>query len=126
MANKKSPVEKLNDTIREILNDYKDNIDASLADIGREIGKQGVAMLKQESKRAYPNSFNYHKDWKYKIDSTRAGERTIIYSATPGLPHLLEYGHAKRGGGRVEGRAHISVVEEQLIDLYTREVTNKL
>lgn len=126
MANKKSPIDKLNDTIKTILADYKDNVDASLADIGREIGKQGVAELKQESKRAYPNSFNYHKEWKYKIESTRAGERTIIYSGVPGLPHLLEFGHAKRGGGRVEGRAHISVVEEKLIDIYTKEVTDKL
>lgn len=123
---KKSPVEKLNETIREILADYKNDVDVSLSEIGREIGKQGVAELKQESKRAYPDSLNYYKSWKYQIQTTRAGERTVIYSTIPGLPHLLEHGHAKRNGGRVEGRVHIATVEEKLIDLYTKEVTEKL
>lgn len=40
--------------------------------------------------------------------STRDGDVTATaYSTMPGLPHLLEKGHAKIGGGRVAGRAHV-------------------
>lgn len=39
----------------------------------------------------------------------RHGEVTkIIYNKNkPGLAHLLEFGHAKRGGGRVAARPHL-------------------
>ena len=38
---------------------------------------------------------------------------TIYNKAKPGLAHLLEKGHAKRGGGRVAGRPHIRPAYDQ-------------
>lgn len=42
------------------------------------------------------------------------------------LAHLLEYGHAKRGGGRVEGKAHIAPAEEKGIRQLEDEIERSL
>ena len=45
-----------------------------------------------------------------------------LYSKVPGLPHLLENGHAKRGGGRVPGKTHIAPVEQELIKQFEEQI----
>ena len=55
------------------------------------------------------------------------GAKATLYNAkVPGLPHLLEHGHAKRGGGRVSGRVHIAPVEEELEKAFTQELERAL
>lgn len=42
------------------------------------------------------------------------------------LAHLLEYGHAKRNGGRVEGKAHIAPAEQHGIRQLQEEIERVL
>ena len=44
----------------------------------------------------------------------------------PGLPHLLEFGHAKKNGGRVAGRIHISKIEREVADKFEKGIRARI
>ncbi len=57
----------------------------------------------------------YAKSWKAKRTKDTPDTMVVtVYSPTRyRLTHLLEYGHAKRGGGRVRAIPHIAPAEEK-------------
>lgn len=60
----------------------------------------------------------YRGSWSVqKAYESGAGIRLIVHAKSPHhrLTHLLEKGHAKRGGGRVEGKPHIGPAEEKAV-----------
>lgn len=127
---KKTPIEKLESSISKILEDYADDVRDHVAEISVEIAKKGAQALRDESREKFNViTGKYAKGWRADTvgDTVRAIKWTnIIHNTESGLPHLLEYGHAKRNGGRVAGRTHIATVEEKLIEEYEREVVSKL
>ena len=126
---KKVTIDNMDEAIKGILNDYADDIDANIAIITKKIGQTGAKALNSSAKTNF-NGTKYSKSWTSKTTQGRLYTTVTIYSRMPGLPHLLEYGHALVAGGRkqgkVDGRAHIQPVEEKLIKEYEREVTAKL
>ena len=123
---KKVTIDTLDDEIKKILNQYQNETTEHLADITKAIGRKGAQALKNESQATF-NGNKYYKGWGYTVEPGRLYTKVIIHNKKlPGLPHLLEFGHAKVGGGRVEGRAHIAPVENELIRDYEKEVMSKL
>lgn len=123
----KTAIDKFEDAIGKIIEEYGDNVRENLDEITAQVGKAGVSLMRTQSKQTFPKGTGYYaKGWRYEVTESRLGNSVTIYNVHAGLPHLLENGHAKRGGGRVPGRTHIETVETELIDQYTREVTDKL
>lgn len=68
----------------------------------------------------------YVSGWSYKVRGRgRMVEAEIGNRNTPGLPHLLEFGHAKVGGGRTTVYRHVEPAAEQAFD-YTYDEIEKM
>ena len=123
---KKVTTDTLADSIRDILEEYGDEVKGSLDEITKKIAQKGQQAIKNESKSKFDGK-RYWKGWKVDLQVGRLDTKATIYNESlPGLPHLLEYGHAKRGGGRVQGTVHIAPVEEQLVNEFEKQVRSKL
>lgn len=70
----------------------------------------------------------YKKAWRKKVEfENREDIRIRVFNAKyPGLTHLLEKGHAKVGGGRVEGRPHIKPAEQHAAEKLTNKIKVRL
>ena len=110
-------IENMDAAIMDILNEYEEFTVHTVREATQKIAKEGVKALKSSS-GAFGGSGKYARGWTSTSEGGRLDTTVTIHNRTPGLPHLLENGHAKRGGGRVAGRVHIAPVESKLIGDY--------
>lgn len=65
----------------------------------------------------------YKSGWAYTVrGSGREVEAEVGNRNTPGLPHLLEFGHAKVGGGRTTAYRHVGEAADEAFDYTFEEV----
>lgn len=126
MANKKVTLENLGDAISEILSEYEGEITKNIPEITERVGKEGVKALRSSAKSKFKGTGKYSRGWTTYVEHKRLSSTVTIYNKKlPGLPHLLEHGHANRNGGRTAGRVHIAPVEEKLVNKYEKEIINE-
>lgn len=100
--------EDLGKEIAIALKEYTSDVTEAIGEEIKEIATDAVKELKAASPK---KSGDYAKGWSKRKEQ----DGYVIYnSKKPGLTHLLEHGHAKSGGGRVEGKVHIRPVEEKV------------
>ena len=118
MSNQIVSIEQMADVIMEGLQEYAD---LATDDMKKAVKKAGNTVKTQINATAPKRTGKYAKSWKAKNTRETSTELQVtVYSPTRYmLAHLLENGHAKRGGGRVKAIPHIApaeaVGEEQLI-----------
>ena len=91
-----------------------------------EVSKEAVNRLKKESPKGAKGK--YAKGWARKVETGRLTVGATVYGkhGTYQLAHLLEHGHARRGGGRnVGGIEHIKPVEEWAIKEVEKRIREK-
>ena len=124
---RKVPVDRLTEEVEKILNDYGENVQQNLGEIVKQMSKKGAQTLRSQSKSTFNGTGKYAKGWTSRAETDRMSAQGTIYNKdVPGLPHLLEHGHANRGGGRTPGRVHIKTVEDALIKEFEQKVKSKL
>lgn len=112
--------------VQKILSEYAGSVKENLDEVTKAVAKKGAQAVRRAAAGAVGGSGKYARGWTSKVEVGRLGVSGVIYNKTPGLPHLLEYGHANRGGGRTPGRPHIAPAEEQIVKEYEEEVKSKL
>lgn len=99
-------ISDLASAIDEELKNYAEQVTEAMKESAKDIAKQTKAKIKQSTPK---DTGGYGKGWGYKtVKENKQVIGVVVYNKKkPGLTHLLEYGHAKRGGGRVDGKPHI-------------------
>ncbi len=108
----KVTVDGLADAINKELKEYAESTSESVKDA---VKKTGRSVRKDISAAAPQRTGAYAKSWSVKTTKeTSTSLQVTVYSRNRyQLAHLLEHGHAKRGGGRVAARPHIAPAEER-------------
>ena len=124
-------VDRLGDEIAKILDEYATDITGNVEEATRRVTKMGVKTVKSESLRRFKDvnldKGRYGTGWTSQIETGRFSAQGTIYNYKyPGLPHLLEYGHANRYGGRTPGHIHIAPVEEKINEDFERKIENEI
>lgn len=71
--------------------------------------KEGASVAAKEWRKGAPVHYgNYKKTIRYKVDKSGNEPQATVYSTMPSLPHLLEKGHARIGGGRTTAIEHVA------------------
>ena len=118
----KISVDQLAAEIAKGLAEYSRDVVEKVNVSSEKVGKAAVKKLKQTSPK---RTGKYAKSWTMSTEKAIGQpDLRIIHVKAPHyrLAHLLEYGHAKVGGGRVEGRPHIRPAEEEVIREFTAAV----
>lgn len=119
-------IDQLAAEIAKELSKYSQEVVEKVNISSEKVGKAAVKQLKRTSpRRPPPIGGKYAKSWTMSTEK-EIGQphKRIIHAKAPHyrLTHLLEHGHAKVGGGRVEGRPHIRPAEEMVIKEFVAEV----
>lgn len=111
---------QLSGEVAKILEKYRDDVSDAIDEASLKSANKCVKEVKANSSAAF-GSGPYASGWtKKKTSSGRGRDGYTIHNKKPGLPHLLEYGHALHQGGRTDARSHIAPAEKNAIEYFEK------
>ena len=105
------PFQQLESAIQKELAAYNEEVIDGVKKEVKRVAKETVAELKQTSPK---ETGEYASGWSSKImyESDDDIRIRILNKTKPHITHLLENGHARTNGGRVDGKPHIGPAEQ--------------
>ncbi len=118
-------IDQLADAVMKGMEEY-----AKLAtdDLKKDVQKAGKKVKEQIESTAPKKTGKYSKSWAVKkTKETSDSIQVVVHSKNRyQLTHLLEFGHAKRGGGRTRAFPHIAPAEQAGMEQLMRDIENDL
>ena len=107
----------IDDLAAEIIDGLTEYKDMVTADMKKAVRKAGQSVKKDIQANAPKKTGAYSKSWKVSTtkETSESLELTVHSPKKYQLAHLLEKGHAKRGGGRTKAVPHIAPAEESAV-----------
>lgn len=118
-------INALADAIKDTLKEYSD---VSAEKVKTAVKEAGKTVKKEIEMSAPKDTGDYSRSWAVKnVKETANSLEVSVHSKSHyQLAHLLEFGHAKRGGGRVSGKVHIASAEAKGIEQFEKDVEKAL
>jgi hypothetical protein len=125
MSRSRVTIDSLADAVMEGLTEYAD---LATEDMKVAVRKAGNTVRNEIKETAPKNTGAYAKSWSVKTErETSSSLHLIVHSRNRyQLAHLLEFGHAKRGGGRVAAQPHIAPAEEKGVGELEKSIERSL
>lgn len=110
MSATKIPVDRLAKEVMEGLQEYAD---LASDELKKAVKKSSTKVKNDIQAKAPERTGRYKKSWTTKKtkETSNSLVMTVYSPSRYMLTHLLEHGHAKRGGGRVRAIPHIAPAE---------------
>ena len=118
-------INALADTIMDTLEEYAD---LAAEDVKQAVKDAGDVVKDDIRSHAPKDTGDYAKSWAVKkMKETSSSLTVTVHSRNRyQLAHLLEFGHARRGGGRVAARPHIASAEQKGMEYLEEEIRKAL
>ena len=104
----------IDDLASEVMKGLTEYADLADAEMKKAVRKTATTVKNEISANAPVKSGRYKKSWvtKKTKENSHSLEMTVHSKNRYQIAHLLEHGHAKRGGGRVAAIPHIAPAEQ--------------
>lgn len=105
---------KINEMADMIMKGLTEYAELATDDMKKAVRDASTTVRKEIKTNAPTDTGKYSKSWTVKKVNETSHTLTMVAHSKDRyqLAHLLEYGHAKRGGGRVSGKPHIAPAEQ--------------
>ena len=119
---------KIDNMAAEIMKGLDEYAKLTTSDLKSAVRQAGTNVKKDIQANAPKKTGAYSKSWSVKAtkETSNSLELTVYSPKKYQLAHLLEFGHAKRGGGRTKAQPHISPAEEAAIKQLESDIERAL
>lgn len=119
---------KIDNMAAEIMKGLDEYAKITTSDLKSAVRQAGTNVKKDIQANAPKKTGAYSKSWSVKAtkETSNSLELTVYSPKKYQLAHLLEFGHAKRGGGRTKAQPHIAPAEEAAIKQLESDIERAL